>query len=400
VWSYAEPEADTRVGVYVHFPYCLQKCPYCDFLSIPETRDNIPHAAYADAVLAELERRAVDLPDRRARSVFFGGGTPSLWEPRDLGRVLAGIRSLFDCGADLEVTVECNPSSFDRARAERLLEASVNRVSIGVQSLDAERLAFLGRLHDRDGALRAVREALAAGVPRVSADLIFGVSGQTAADARREVETVAELGLTHLSAYALTIEPGTRFGELSRQKRLPLLDEDIVAESFREVEAALEARGFEHYETSNYARLGHRSAHNLGYWRGAPYLGVGTGAFGTVPRGNDTLRYRNTPAIERYLALAADTSVALWSESALVSSVEKLDGKALFTERLMLGLRLAEGLDVARTARETGEDFWNPARERSVERLIDGGKLERRGDVLRVTKQGRLFADGVVLELL
>jgi oxygen-independent coproporphyrinogen-3 oxidase len=314
--------------------------------------------------------------------------------------VLARIRGLFECGEDLEVTVECNPSSFDRARAERLLEASVNRVSIGVQSLDAERLSFLGRLHDRDGALRAVRAALAAGVPRVSADLIFGVSGQTAADARREVETVAELGLTHLSAYALTIEPGTRFGELSRQKRLPLLDEDIVAESFREVEAALEARGFEHYETSNYARLGHRSAHNLGYWRGAPYLGVGTGAFGTVPRGSDTVRYRNTPAIERYLALAADPSVALWSESALVSSVEKLDGKALFTERLMLGLRLAEGLDVARTARETGEAFWSPARERSVERLVDGGKLERRGDVLRVTKQGRLFADGVVLELL
>jgi oxygen-independent coproporphyrinogen-3 oxidase len=394
------PKADdVRIGVYVHFPYCLQKCPYCDFLSVPELRERIPHREYADAVLRELERRVPELPDRRARSVFFGGGTPSLWDPVELGRVLAGIRAAFDCGDDLEVTVECNPSSFDRARAEALLEASVNRVSIGVQSLDAERLAFLGRLHDRDGGLRAIRDALAAGVPRVSADMIFGVAGQSPEQARREVEAVAELGLTHLSAYALTIEPGTRFGELSRQKRLPLLDDDHVAASFREVEAALEARGFEHYETSNYARLGHRSEHNLGYWRGAPYLGLGAGAFGTVPFRGETLRYRNTPAIERYLSLSRASDDALFAESPLVSSVEKLDGDALFTERLMLGLRLAEGVDVAR-ASALGTPFWTPAREKRVERLVASGRLERRGDVLRVTPEGRLFVDGVVRELL
>lgn len=390
---------DSRIGVYVHFPYCLQKCPYCDFLSVPELRERIPHRAYADAVLRELERRAPELPDRRARSVFFGGGTPSLWDPAELGRVLAGIRAQFECEDDLEVTVECNPSSFDRARAEALLAVSINRVSIGVQSLDAGRLAFLGRLHDRDGGLRAVRDALAAGVPRVSADLIFGVAGQTPADARREAETVADLGPTHLSAYALTIEPGTRFGELSRQKRLPLLDEDHVAESFREVESALEARGFEHYETSNYARLGHRSEHNLGYWRGAPYLGLGAGAFGTVTHCGETLRYRNTPAIERYLALSQGSDAALFAESELVSSVEKLDAKALLTERLMLGLRITEGVDVARASGSL-EPFWNPAREQRVERLIAAGRLERSGDVLRVTREGRLFVDGVVLELL
>lgn len=390
---------NSRIGVYVHFPYCLQKCPYCDFLSVPTLRERIPHRAYADAVLRELERRAPELSQRRARSVFFGGGTPSLWDPAELGRVLAGIRAELDCDDDLEVTVECNPSSFDRARAEALLAAGANRVSIGVQSLDAGRLAFLGRLHDRDGGLRAVRDALAAGVPRVSADLIFGVAGQTPAEARREAETVADLGPTHLSAYALTIEPGTRFGELSRQKRLPLLDDDHVAASFRAIEAALEERGFEHYETSNYARLGHRSEHNLGYWRGAPYLGLGAGAFGTLTYRGETLRYRNTPAIERYLALSESSEEALFAESALVSSVEKLDGRALLTERLMLGLRIAEGVNVAR-ASDSGEPFWNPARERRVERLIAAGRLERNGDVLRVTREGRLFVDGVVLELL
>lgn len=390
---------DSRLGVYVHFPYCLQKCPYCDFLSVPELRERIPHRAYADAVLRELERRVPELSERRARSVFFGGGTPSLWEPAELGRVLAGIRAAFDCDDELEVTVECNPSSFDRARAEALLEVFVNRVSIGVQSLDAARLAFLGRLHDRDGGLRAVRDALAAGVPRVSADLIFGVAGESPEDARREVEAVAELGPTHLSAYALTIEPGTRFGELSRQKRLPLLDDDHVAESFRAVEATLEARGFEHYETSNYARLGHRSAHNLGYWRGAPYVGLGAGAFGTVPYRGETVRYRNTPAIERYLELSHGSGAELFAESPLVSSVEKLDGDALFIERLMLGLRLTDGVDVAR-ASAAGKPFWTPAREQRVERLVAAGRLERDGDVLRVTREGRLFADGVVRELL
>ncbi len=181
----------------------------------------------------------------------------------------------------------------------------VNRVSIGVQGLDAQLLQFLGRLHDVESGLGAVRDALASGMPRVSADFIFGVSGQAATAAAREAQIMSELGTEHLSAYALTIEPGTQFGALARKGKLPLLEEAAVADSFLAVEETLEHAGFEHYEVSNYARNGARSRHNLGYWLGRDYLGLGCGAWGTLSSGEQRVRYRNTPSPRsRYLASA------------------------------------------------------------------------------------------------
>lgn len=385
------------LGVYVHFPWCLAKCPYCDFFSLAAERSAIPHRAYADAVLRELERRAGELPAFALGSVFFGGGTPSLWEPSELGRVLAGIRAAFP-GERVEVTAECNPSSFDAARAEALLRAGVNRVSLGVQGLDRERLGFLGRLHDAEGALAALRTALAAGFERVSADVIFGVVGQSPDDARREVLAVAELGPTHLSAYALTIEPATRFGALAKAGRLPLLEDDLVARSFEVVGRALEDAGFEHYEISNFARSGHYAEHNLAVWRGQPYLGLGTGAWGTVPVGEELLRYRNAPAPERYQA--ASRSAALWQVSELVSDAERIAPDTALKERLMLGLRLAEGVELDALAASTGATAWTRERERAVERLVTRGQLEQRGSRLVIPRSAWLFADGVVRELL
>jgi oxygen-independent coproporphyrinogen-3 oxidase len=385
------------LSVYVHFPYCLAKCPYCDFFSLAAERSAIPHRAYADAVLRELERRAAEFRGYSLTSVFFGGGTPSLWEPEELGRVLAGIHEAFP-SADAEVTAECNPSSFDERRAEELLRAGVNRVSLGVQGLERERLGFLGRLHDAEGGLRALRVAMNAGFRRVSADLIFGVAGESPEDARREALTLAELGPTHLSAYALTIEPGTRFGALAKAGRLPLLEEDLVARSFESVGQALASAGFEQYEISNFARGGHYAEHNLAIWRGGAYLGLGTGAWGTVPRAGGLLRYRNAPAPERYLTACA--SAALWEISELVSDSEHVDGETALRERLMLGLRLAEGVDVARAARETGAVGWTRERERAAARLVQNGRLERNGDRLRIPKRAWLFADGVVRELM
>jgi oxygen-independent coproporphyrinogen-3 oxidase len=385
------------LGVYVHFPWCLAKCPYCDFFSLAAERDAIPHRAYADAVLRELERRAAELGERALTSVFFGGGTPSLWEPRELGRVLAAIRAAFPAEA-VEVTAECNPSSFDERRAAELVAVGVNRVSLGVQGLERERLGFLGRLHDAGGALRAVRTALQAGFARVSADLIFGVAGEAPEVARREALALAELGPTHLSAYALTIEPGTRFGALAKAGKLPLLEEELVARSFECVGRALEDAGFEHYEISNFARERHYAAHHLEIWRGQPYLGLGTGAWGTVPRPGGLLRYRNAPAPERYLTASA--VAPLWEISELVSDAETLDAETALRERLMLGLRLAEGVDLARAARETGAPGFTPERERAAERLVRAGRLVREGDTLRIPKSAWLFADGVVRELM
>jgi oxygen-independent coproporphyrinogen-3 oxidase len=388
------------LGVYVHFPWCLKKCPYCDFYSLATEREAIPHAAYADSVIRELERRAAELSHHRLKSVFFGGGTPSLWKTDELGRVLARIRSAFPSNSEVEVTAECNPSSFDARKADELASAGVNRVSLGVQGLDAERLRFLGRLHDGLGGLAALKIALTAGIARVSADLIFGVAGQTPDEAEREARTLAELGPTHLSAYALTVEPGTEFGALARRGRLPLLDDELVARSFERVARALEDAGFEHYEISNYARNGHYAEHNLGVWRGESYLGLGAGAFGTVNLGDRVIRYRNARAADRYLDAARDERAALWAPSALVSEVEPIGPKTAVAERLMLGLRLASGVDLGSIARETGESAWTADRERAIDRLVRAGRLEREGDRLRIPRKAWLVADGVIRDLI
>jgi len=391
------------LGVYIHFPWCLQKCGYCDFLSVASPRNAIPHRAYADAVLRELNARLPHLAaSYRLDTVFFGGGTPSLWEPSELGRVLARIRErLPNAAPDLEITVECNPTSFDLDRARALQQVGVNRVSIGVQGLDAERLQFLGRLHDVESGLAAVRDAVASGMPRVSADFIFGVSGQTADRAAREARIMSELGTTHLSAYALTIEPGTQFGALARKGKLPLLDEAAVADSFQAVEQTLEQAGFEHYEVSNYAKPGAQSRHNVGYWVGRSYLGLGCGAWGTLVDGTRRYRYRNTPAPERYLAAAAGFATAnLDRVGPLVSAYEAIAPETALAERIMLGLRLAAGLDLESAAAELGTELWTPDRARARDRLVAQGKLRIDGDRVSIPKQHWLMADGIIASLM
>ncbi|MES1178703.1 MAG: radical SAM family heme chaperone HemW [Myxococcales bacterium] len=392
----------TELGVYVHFPWCLKKCPYCDFLSVAAERPALPHKAYADSVIAELERRVQTLEDVRLESVFFGGGTPSLWEPEELGRVLARIRELIPNAApEVEITVECNPTSFDVERGRALQSVGVNRVSIGVQSLDAERLQFLGRLHDVGSGLRAVQDALESGMPRVSADFIFGVSGQKADVAAREARILSELGTTHLSAYALTIEPGTQFGALARKGKLPLLDEAAVADSFLAVERTLEGAGFEHYEVSNYAKPGAQSRHNLGYWIGRSYLGLGCGAWGTLYEAGARYRYRNTPAPERYVAAASSYATAdLSLVSPLVANYEPLSPETALAERIMLGLRLASGIDLERSAAELGTDLWTAERARARDRLLIQGKLTIQGSRVAIPKQHWLFADGIIAALM
>jgi oxygen-independent coproporphyrinogen-3 oxidase len=398
------------LGVYVHFPWCLQKCPYCDFLSVAAERADIPHRAYADGVIGELERRRADLIDYELSSVYFGGGTPSLWDPGELRRVLGAIRSVFVSSPDLEITVECNPSSFDRARGEALLAAGANRVSLGVQGLDDGRLRFLGRLHDAEGGLRAVRAAVASGMPRVTADLIFGVPGQSIVEAQREAEALAETGIRHLSAYALTIEPGTEFGARARKGQLPLAVEDEVADAFLAVDSTLSALGFNHYEISNFAQPGEESRHNLGYWLGRDYLGLGCGAWGTITLAGGTeqraigarLRYRTTPSPERYLASAARwPHVNPWlEERSTTAVVEPIDNETALRERLMLGLRLARGVDLEQLKLELGVDPLTQARERTIRKLVARGRLEHDGAHLRVPRHAWLLADGTIAELL
>jgi len=396
------PRVAETLGVYVHFPYCLKKCPYCDFLSLPAAREEIPHARYADAVIAELEQRRGTLPELPLRSVFFGGGTPSLWKADELGRVLSAILEAFPRrAASVEITAECNPSSFDDQVASGLALAGINRVSLGVQSLDAKRLQFLGRLHDAAGAFAALDAAKRQAFPRVSADLIFGVAGESPEEAANEVSTIAARGVSHLSAYALTIEPGTQFGELARRNRLPLLSDDAVADSFAAVEATLEARGFVHYEVSNYAKPGAEAQHNLGYWRGEPYVGLGAGAWGTVPLGDQRLRYRNTPSAERYLGWAEERrDIDLTREGEFVAVTELLEPATALSEQLMLGLRLSEGFAWRDGEARTGASMWTPSRQRAFAKWSARGALREEAGRLHIARTHWLLADGIIADLM
>jgi oxygen-independent coproporphyrinogen-3 oxidase len=393
-------------GIYVHFPWCLKKCPYCDFVSFAAKRESIDGDGYASAVIREVELRAETMQGRRIESVFFGGGTPSLWEPEALGRVLRAILRTAEASAP-EVTVECNPTSLDEDRARALVDQGVNRLSIGVQGLDAERLRFLGRLHEPAGGLDAVKAAVRAGVPRVSADLIYGVGGKTSPDGKRpraedeapteaadEARQLVELGITHLSAYCLTIEPATQFGELAQRGRLPLASEDGVTDAFFAIERAAESAGLAHYEVSNYARPGDESRHNLGYWRGLDYLGLGCAAYGTLsdPRSSAATRYRNAIEPSTYMA-------ATRGAGPLVVSEEALDPETRLRERIMLGLRLRAGFDLGAAASALGVEAWPTERRHAAERLVATGRLLVDGGRLRIPHEAWVFADGIAAAL-
>jgi oxygen-independent coproporphyrinogen-3 oxidase len=377
----------TDLAVYVHFPWCAAKCPYCDFVSyvpkgtaredaVNSARVAIDHGGYADAVIRELEARAPAFDDRAIGSVFFGGGTPSLWEPEQLGRVLAAIRERWSFGDGVEVTVECNPTSLDRERASALRAVGVNRLSIGTQSLRAEQLKFLGRLHDPAGATSAVRAALEVS-ERVSTDMIFGLPEQSPEDARDQAIALASLGLSHLSCYQLTIEPGTQFGELAKRGRLPLADDGRVAESFLAIDEALGARGLRHYEISNYAAPGEEARHNVAYWRGGEYVGLGCGAFGFARKdGGGGVRYRNAIDPAKYADATRSMNRGVLGElDGLSVSSETLDAEALLRERIMLGLRLEGGLDLEAAALDLGTVAWTDDRKRAAEKLVAAGRL-------------------------
>ncbi len=397
-------------SIYIHFPWCLAKCPYCDFVSYASEREDIDHAGYADAVVREAEARvrwleasgssALDIS-----SIFFGGGTPSLWDPTELGRVLARLRTLFRVTPDAEVTVECNPTSLDGDRARALVDVGANRLSIGTQSLRREQLQFLGRLHDPAGAQAAVAAALRVGVPRVSTDLIFGLPGQSPEDAREQAEALADAGLRHLSCYQLTIEPGTQFGERKKRGLLPMADEGAVADSFLAIDETLEKRGLRHYEISNYAEPGEEARHNLAYWRGDEYVGLGCAAFGYVRTANGAggakgIRWRNAIVPKDYVKRTSSARSDMLGEGDGVTVMhEDLSPEALLRERIMLGLRVAEGVDLGRAARELDIDPWTPERLRTIDALSERGRLERDGDVLRVPRAAWLFTDDTASRL-
>lgn len=340
-------------GIYVHFPYCLSKCPYCDFAS--RAAMVVPHERYADGVLRELDLRAPEFPARQATSIFFGGGTPSLWEAAQLRRVLEEITARYPLTADAEVTLEANPGAADEARFAAYREAGVNRLSIGAQSFQPAVLKQLGRQHAPGDVESAVRNARAAGFENVSIDLIYGAPGHDAARVRDDARRALELGTEHLSAYALTLVHLAEEVPMARDRalgRIVVPEDDEQAAMGEILRAELGAGGFERYEISNYARAGRQAQHNLLYWRGGGYLALGVGACGFVRTdgGRSGIRYANKRSPEHWFE-------AMEAGALPEKEREHIGIQDIFHERLYTGLRLVEGLDLAELEAFGGTDL-------------------------------------------
>lgn len=376
------------LGVYVHFPYCRSLCPYCDFNSHVAKR--IPHEEYATAVLTEMAARSAEVAGRTAATVYFGGGTPGLWEPRALGRVIETIDRTLGIDAGAEVSAEVNPGSIDDASLLGLRSAGVNRLSIGVQALSGDELRFLGRGHSVADALRTVERARRKTFHSVSIDLIFGLPEQTIAGWTADLRRAASLGPDHISAYELTVEDGTPLAGWVASGRVHLAAEDVRTDLLLATQDTLADAGYEAYEVSNYARPGHRSQHNLLYWTGGEYLGLGAGAHGFHYQGEAAgVRYADVDDPAEYMARAAEPPEGFR---------EQLTADDLAREALLTGLRITDGIDVGAVHARTGIDLLSTRAER-ISRLAGEGLVEQRGHRLAATGRGRLVLNAVVAYL-
>jgi len=375
------------LGVYIHIPWCVRKCPYCDFNS-HEYSGPLPETACVDTLLRDLEADLPAIWGRGVASIFIGGGTPSLLSPEAVDRLLGGLRALLNPRPNTEVTLEANPGTAEAARFAELRSAGVNRLSIGVQSFRDDALQRLGRIHGRQEALAAVEAAHAAGFDRINLDLMHGLPGQTPADAAADLADAIDLETGHLSWYQLTLEPGTEFGR--RPPRLPA--EDDLAAIQEAGEARLAAAGFEHYEVSAFARPGRQCQHNLNYWLYGDYLGLGAGAHGKItdPVAGDIRRYWRLRRPQAWL----DTG----GGEAAVAGEHHPDRREIAFEFLMNALRLADGFPSALFATRTGQPL-TVVQETLQQAEADGllyWDLER----IRTTETGWRYLDDLLTRFL
>lgn len=380
----AEATTDTAppLALYVHWPFCVSKCPYCDFNS--HVRDSVDQAAWRAALLTDLAYEATLTPGRKLSSIFFGGGTPSLMPPETTAAIIRAAEDAWGFTDDIEITLEANPSSVEAARFADIARAGVNRVSLGLQALDDEALRFLGRAHGVDEGLAALDTAQAA-FARVSFDLIYARPGQTLAAWDGELARALSFGTEHLSLYQLTIEPGTRFATEAAAGRIVIPDGDSAADLFEATRASTAAAGLPAYEISNHARIGSESRHNLVYWRYQDYLGIGPGAHGRRS-GLATVR-RKKP--ENWMAAIGRNQHGMEVEEPLAPHTRA-------TEALLMGLRLREGVDLARIARLGQTSIPELVDLPALSRLADQGLAARDGDRLAVTEAGMILLDAIL----
>lgn len=373
-------------GLYVHWPFCAAKCPYCDFNS--HVAQRIDHAAWSRAYLAELERVAADTPGRVLNTIYFGGGTPSLMTPDTVAKVIAAARRLWIPANDLEITLEANPGSVEAGRFAGYRDAGVNRISMGIQALNDTDLRRLGRLHTLAEA-RAAFDVARQAFDRVSFDLIYARQDQTLAQWRAELREALAMAADHLSLYQLTIEDGTAFGDRYRRGTLRgLPDDDLGADMYEATQEICEAHGLPRYEVSNHARPGSESRHNLIYWRYGDYAGIGPGAHGRLSVNG--VKYA-TESRRNPQAWLADVAAGTGERPRVA-----LNGRVQAEEYLMMGMRVNDGIEPSRFQALAGEALDETARQR----LVELGMIEDLGTRIRVTNQGVKVLNAVISEFL
>jgi oxygen-independent coproporphyrinogen-3 oxidase len=363
------------LALYVHWPFCVSKCPYCDFNS--HVRARIDQDSWREALLADLEHEARLLPGRRLTSIFFGGGTPSLMDPATAEAVISAAASHWTSAEDIEITLEANPNSVEAARFADLASAGVNRLSLGLQSFDDEALRFLGRAHSSTEGLRAL-DIAQKNFRRASFDLIYALPGDSEAKWSETLAQALSLGTSHLSLYQLTIEPGTRFASMVARHDFEPLDADSAATLYELTDTMTSAARMPAYEISNYARPGEESRHNLTYWRYGDYAGVGPGAHGRR-LGMRTVRHKKP---ENFMSALARNGHGI-AEEARLTKTEAAD------EALVMGLRLSEGIDASGLSVD-----WD-----RIDQLVRSGYLNRQGERIALTAGGRLLLDYILGEI-
>ncbi|MBU6251762.1 MAG: coproporphyrinogen III oxidase [Alphaproteobacteria bacterium] len=376
---------DADLALYIHWPFCVSKCPYCDFNS--HVRDSIDVVAWETALLADMAYEAGKAPRRPLTSIFFGGGTPSLMPPALVDALIAAAEKHWGFAPDIEITLEANPSSVEAARFADLATAGVNRVSLGLQAFDDATLHLLGRAHDGAEGLAALAVAQQH-FARVNFDLIYALPGQSLAGWEADLRRALALGTTHLSLYQLTIEPGTRFETLVRTGELAPKDPDEAAEFYELTHDLTAAAGLPRYEVSNHAAPGAESRHNLTYWRYGDYMGIGPGAHGRR-QGVATQRHRKP---ENFLSAVKRNGHGAQSEDALAPA-EKA------REALLMGLRLETGINLPQIAHKTGQSEDQLVDTATLAQLTQHGLIRQDGTNLRVLPDGMLLLDRILAEI-
>ncbi|AUH52484.1 oxygen-independent coproporphyrinogen III oxidase-like protein [Chromobacterium sp. ATCC 53434] len=369
------------LALYIHFPWCIRKCPYCDFNS-HEPKNGFDEMAYVDALLRDLEYSLPEVWGRSLASIFMGGGTPSLFSPQAMDVLLAGVRARLKLHPDAEITMEANPGTFEIERFRGYREAGINRLSIGIQSFDPRHLKALGRVHDGDEAKRAVEIALTH-FDNVNLDLMYALPGQTLDEALSDLNTALSYGVTHLSAYHLTIEPNTMFA-VDTPKNLP--DDEVSADMQEAIESCLEAAGFDHYETSAFAKPGRHSRHNLNYWQFGDYVGIGAGAHGKISSHAGIVRQMRHKQPAAYLKAVADGNPLF--------SSQKVARADLPFEFMMNLLRLTGGFESRLFQERTGLPL--ALIRRQLDEARTQGLLDGDGATLRPTLKGQRFLNDLL----